>query len=172
MNHYLADFLTVDIMEHLSIIIHALFLPNGSLVFHYFRLVFEVLCYIALPFVIVRVLSGFEKKHPKWVVVIDILSVVIFALIGIQHFVLHSHMRTAISSRGTFYGTPFSGLVMYRNNIGRFCGILYSLLINNRLLSKYFQKLKIEKYQKVIFIALFLVFLFILYYFYYLCRFL
>ena len=56
MNHYLADFLTVDIMEHLSIIIHALFLPNGSLLFHYFRLVFEVLCYILLQVPSIRLL--------------------------------------------------------------------------------------------------------------------
>ena len=174
LNPYFSRFLSIDIWSHFKSFCEMLFGFRGSILFNCFKIVFIFLVFIAFALVIVKIISEFEEKHKdkKWVIFIDIICVVLFALIGSFGFNFYSGMRTGISSTGAFYGTPFRGLVYYRENIGVLCGILYSFLINHRLLKKYLVKLKIDKYDKVIFSALFIFFLFVFYYFWHLCQFL
>lgn len=174
LNPYFSRFLNIDIWSHLKNFCEMLFGFRGSILFNCFKIVFIFLVFIALALVIVKIISEFEEKHKdeKWIILVDIICIALFALIGSFAFNFYSSMRTGISSTGAFYGTPFRGLVYYRENIGVLCGVLYSFLINHRLMKKYLIKLKIDKYGKVIFSALFIFFLFVFYYFWHLCQFL
>ena len=58
-------------------------------------------------------------------------------------------------------------LVLHREFIADICGILYSLLLNIRLFSKYIENRIIKK---VLLILLLIISLFVFYYFYYLCH--
>ena len=173
MNSYLAEFLTMGLDKHLFCILNfffdfgADFLSN--LLLFFFGLVLLSIVFV-FPLVISRIISKIEKEHPKYAVIIDIIFILLVALVMMNSLNMYSGVRQGLSSEGAFYGSPFRALVYYREHIGRLCGVVYSVLINNRLLSKYFVKLKIEKYQKPIFIALLVVWLFMVYYFYYLCQ--
>lgn len=174
LNPYLSRFFSIDIWLHLKSFCEMLFGFRGSILFNCFKIVFIFLVFIALAFVIVKIISEFEEKHKdkKWIMLIDIISICLFAVLGSLLMNGYSSLRTGISSTGAFYGTSFRGLVYYRENIGVLCGVLYSFLINYRLMKKYLIKLKIDKYDKVIFSALFVFFLFVFYYFWHLCQFL
>lgn len=173
MNSYLADFLTLGLGKHLDNILDfffdfgAGFLSN--LLFSFFGLILLAIVFV-FPLVISKIVVKIEEEHPKYAVIIDIVLILVIALVMMGSLNMYSGMRQGLSSEGAFYGSPFRGLVYYREHIGRLCGVVYSVLINNGLLKKYFVKLKIEKYQKPIFAALLLIWLFMVYYFYYLCR--
>lgn len=170
LNPYFSKFLSLDIWTHFVVFLEMLFGYRGSFFFYCFEIVVVFLIFVALFSVVIRIIDEFEEKNKKGIILIDIISICIFAVLGSILFNSYSGMRTAISSTGAFYGTPFRGLVYYRENIGILCGILYSFLINHRLLKKYLVKLKIDKYGKVIFSAIFIIFLFVSYYFYFLCQ--
>lgn len=172
MNSYLAEFLTLGLDKHFTILYRFFFGVSGSIIMVYIIRIVNLLLFIALPWVIVRVIRDFEEDHPKWTIVLDIISIIALILVGLNIFPFYSGMQQAISSTGGFYGSAFRGLLDYRINIGRLCGVLYGVLLSSRLFNKYFVKLKIERYKKPIFTALFVVWVFILYYFYYLCQFL
>ena len=173
MNSYLAEFLTMGIDKHLACILNfffdfgAGFLSN--LLFSFFGVILLAIVFV-FPLVISKIIVKIEEEHQKYAVIIDIVLISVVALVMMSTLNMYSGIRQGISSTGAFYGSPFRGLVYYREHIGRLCGVIYSIVINNKLLKKYFVKLKIEQYQKPIFVALLLVWLFIVYYFYFLCR--
>lgn len=173
MNSYLAEFLTLGLDKHLENIIDFFFDFGAgffsNLLFSFFGLILLAIVFV-FPLVISKIVVKIEKEHPKYAVIIDIVLILVVALVMMSSLNMYSGIRQGISSTGAFYGSPFRGLVYYREHIGRFCGVVYSVLINNGLLKKYFIKLKIEKYQKPIFAALLVVWLFLVYYFYYLCQ--
>ena len=176
MNHYLAEFLTLGLDKHFDILFNISFggFKDFSIsLLLIVLLIFMVMMFIVFPYVLGRFVEEKENKikNKIWVVVIDIVLIAVFAIFGAGVFNLYSGLRQGLSAEGAFYGSVARGLVNYRENIGLICGCIYSILINNRLLNKYLGKLRIDKYKKPIFIALFIVFLFVLYYFYYLCRF-
>jgi len=172
MNLYLERFLTLGLDKHLKILYEFFFGFNGSIIMYYIFLFIYIIAGLALPWVIVKIISEYDEKHPKYAIFIDIISIIVFALVSMTVINFYSGIRTGLSSTGAFYGSSFRGLVHYRENIGRLCGVVYSILINSRLLGKYLVKFRIDKYKKPIFWALFVVWLLIYYYFYYLCRFL
>lgn len=171
-NPYLSDFLSIPIWGHLKNIFVMLFGVRGSIAFYCFTVIIVGLIFIALASVISLIISEFEEKHKdkKWIILLDIVVISIYAILGSLLMNSYSMLRAGISSEGSFYGSPFRGLVYYRQNIGVFCSILYSFLINHRLLKKYLVKLKIDKYGKVIFSSAFVVFFVVAYYFYFLCQ--
>ena len=175
MNSYLAEFLTMGLDKHLICILNFFFESGAgflsNLLFFFFGLVLLAIVFV-FPLVISKIVVKIEEEHPKYAVIIDIVFILVVALVMMSSLNMYSGMRQGLSSEGAFYGSPFRGLVYYREHIGRLCGVVYSVLINNGLLKKYFVKLKIEKYQKPIFAALLVIWLFMVYYFYYLCQFL
>ena len=148
MNSYLADFLTMGLDKHLDNIIDfffdfgAGFLSN--LLFFFFGLVLLAIVFV-FPLVISKIVVKIEEEHPKYAVIIDIVFILVVALVMMSSLNMYSGMRQGISSTGAFYGSPFRGLVYYREHIGRLCGVVYSVLINNGLLKKYFVKSKTQQ---------------------------
>ena len=172
MNSYLADFLTMDLDKHLDNIIDfffdfgAGFLSN--LLFSFFGLILLAIVFV-FPLVISKIVARIEEEHPKYAVIIDIGLILIVALVAIFVLILFFGISRGVSSTTPFYGSEYRLKLYYGEAVAKYIGVVYSLLINNCLLKKYFVKFKIEKYYKPIFAAFFVVFMFMFYYFYYLC---
>ena len=175
MNPYLAKFFTLDIGKHLENIADIPFDVGAGFFTNFFLTIFGIIILTVvfiIPLIAVRIVEDTEKKHQKFALLIDIVMILVVALLMMNVTYMYSGIRQGISSEGAFYGTTFRGLVNYRQYIGRLSAVIYSILINHRLFNKYLVKLKIDKYKKVIFSAIFIVWLFISYYFWYLCQFL
>ncbi len=174
MNSYLAEFLTLGLDKHLKNLYDIFFDFNSNLLSSFFYWVF-LFVFVSIVFVfpclISKIVSRIEDEHPKYSVFIDIVLIVIVSLVAMNVTFMYSGISMGLSSSGAFYGSTLRGVLEYRQNIGRFCAVIYSLLINSKLLNKYFIKLKIDKYKWSILSAVFVVWLFVLYYFYYLCQF-
>ena len=121
------------------------------------------------PLLIIKIVSRIEEKHPKYALIVDIGLIVVVALVAMSVLILFLGLSRGVSSSTPYYGSEFRLKLYYTESITRYIGVVYSLLINNCLLKKYFVKFKIEKYHKPIFTALFVICLFVFYYFYFMC---
>lgn len=165
MNKYFIRFLNLELSNHLSMWKHDF---NGNVFMTLILCAVVFLLFFALPYAIIKMINEKESniKNKKWNVVIDITSVIVFLLIGQMLFNFFATMVSGISSVSTV-DINQRNLVFHRKFIADICGILYSLLLNTRLFSKY---IKNQLVKRVIFVILCVISLFIFYYFYYLCH--
>ena len=125
--------------------------------------------FIVLPYFVTLFLYKQELKSNsvKKIILIDVLSFVFFMIYAYIHFYIKSVTVAAMSSDSTF---RYMSVVYFRNLVGMLCSILYSYMINFKLMEKYLVKLKIIKYKGIIFFIFFLIDIFLVKYFISLCH--
>ena len=170
MSPYLQKFFDMSIKEHFDMLYDGTIGFNGSIIMSCIVVVVFFLTFVALPYIFGRIVLEKERKVNKriWVYIVDIGLFVLFTFVGTLLFKFFVGLEVGISGKTPIFDSEYFLFVNYCENIAVVCGIFYSLLLNSRVLSKYFKKL--SKYKKIIFVVLLFVSLFVFYYFYYLCH--
>jgi len=170
MSPYLQKFFDMSIKEHFDILYDGTIGFNGSIIMSCIVVVVFFLTFVALPYVFGRIILEKERKirNKIYICMIDIGLVGLLAFIGTLLFKFFVGLEVGISGKTPIFDSEYFLFVNYCENIAVVCGIFYSLLLNSKVLSKYFKKL--SKYKKSIFVVLLFVSLFVFYYFYYLCH--
>ena len=171
MNIYLERFFAMGLDKHLDLL-----LPNDLFLFLWGSLLMVVsLLFVGLlPIAIIRVIQDkIVKKYgenKKIILLLDIISIVIVFILSTIVLNFYPNLKVSLNSSGIMYNPELKILWKYAKMISPFCGLLFSLLLNNRIWRKWFKELKIEKLEKIVFALLLLLFLFVSYYFYYICQ--
>lgn len=171
MNIYLERFFTMGLDKHLDLL-----LPNDLFLFLWgCLLMLVVLLFIGLlPIAIIRVIQDkLVKKYgenKKISLFLDIISIVVVFVFSTFVLNFYPDLRVGVNAEGVIFNSELKILLDYAKMISPFIGLLFSLLLNNRIWRKWFKELKIEKLEKIVFIVLVLLFLFVSYYFYYVCQ--
>lgn len=171
MNIYLERFFTMGLDKHLNILI-----PNDLFLFLWgcLLMVFVLLFIGLLPIAVIKVIQDkIIKKYGennKISLFLDIVSIVIVFVLNVIILNCYPSLRVGVSAEGIAFNPELKVLLDYAKMISPFSGLLFSLLLNNRIWRKWFKELKIEKLEKIVFVVLILLFLFVSYYFYYICQ--
>lgn len=124
---------------------------------------------ILLPYLLIYFINEKEKKlnNMNIIILMDVLFFVFFMVYAYILFYFNSVAVAGMSSDSTM---DYMIIVYYRNFIGMVCSILYSFIINFKLMKKYLKYLNILKYNIHIFFVLLFLELFFIYYFVKLCH--
>lgn len=160
----------MSIKEHFDMLYDGTIGFNGSIIMSCIMVLVFFLTFVALPYVFGKIILEKEAKVNKriWVYIVDISLFVLFTFVGTLLFRFFVGLEVGISGKTPIFDSEYFLLVNYCKSMAVVCALFYSLLINSKVLSKYFDKL--SKYKKIIFVVLLLVSLFVFYYFYYLCH--